>query len=166
MKSLLINWWGKNMEVKLQIKNEQETDKLGLIVAELVFAGFLIVMSGDLGAGKTRFAKSLGKGIGIDKVIKSPTFNILRVYDEGRLPFYHIDAYRLEGMVQDLGFEEFIEGEGVCLIEWYKYLEYMLPNEYLKIDINIISENGREFILSSNSPKYESVIEQVIKQWK
>lgn len=154
------------MKAKLVINNVNETEKIGLIISNIVFEGFLLLLGGELGAGKTRLSKAIGKGLGIESTIKSPTFNILKYYDEGRLPLYHIDAYRLEGIHQDLGFEECIEGEGVCIIEWFKYIEDILPSDYLKIEISIIDEDKREFTFSCNGNRYEEVLKKVLYLWK
>ena len=135
------------MKTELIIRSEEETCGLAKIISEYCFGGFLITLNGELGAGKTRFSKALGEYLGITQNITSPTFNILKCYFEGKLPLYHIDAYRLEGMKQDLGFEEYIEGDGVCLIEWSTFIDYLLPDEYLSIDIYIVDENQRKFVI-------------------
>ena len=90
----------------------EETGELGLKLASLIKPGMLITLSGDLGAGKTTFTKYLGKGLGVKKTINSPTFTILKIYQGTSMPVYHIDAYRLEGITQDLGFEEYFD----CLL--------------------------------------------------
>lgn len=154
------------MKAKITINNEKETTKLATFLAKEVFTGFLLLLGGELGAGKTRIAKAMGKELGITQTIKSPTFNILKCYNEGSLPFYHIDAYRLEEANQDLGFEEYIEGEGVCLIEWYEYISDILPRNNLKIDISIIDENKRLFEIESNGEEYDLVLERILKLWK
>lgn len=154
------------MKAKLILNNLEETNKLGLQLSKQVFEGFLLLLGGELGAGKTALAKSIGRGLQIDKIVKSPTFNILRCYDEGKIPLYHIDAYRLEDVNQDLGLEEYIEGDGVCIIEWYKFIKNILPKEYLQIEINIIDENKRELNFESQGKKYDEILKKVIKLWK
>lgn len=154
------------MKIELIIKNEDDTIKLAEIISKHCFAGFLITLNGELGAGKTRFSKALGEFIGVKQNITSPTFNILKCYFEGNLPLYHIDAYRLEGMRQDLGFEEYIEGDGVCLIEWSNFIDYLLPEEYLNIEIYIVSENERKFILEPKGDKYERIVKEIDSVWK
>ena len=119
-----------------------------------------------MGAGKTRLAKAIGEELGISQTINSPTFNILKCYFSGKLPFYHIDAYRLEGIKQDLGFEEYIEGDGVCLIEWSSFIDYLLPNEYLNISIYIKNDEKREFVIESNGEKYDSLVKEIERVWK
>lgn len=145
--------------------NELDTDRLASILAKLVFRGFLILASGDLGAGKTRFAKGLAKSLGVKETVTSPTFNILKCYKGDEYDFYHIDAYRLEGVKQDLGLEEFIEGEDICFIEWSEYLEYLLPEEYLKLDITIDINNSRIINISGSGDKYINVVKEIERLW-
>ena len=91
----------------------EQTKELGQIIASGLRAGDVLVLNGDLGAGKTTFTKGLAKGLGIDEVIKSPTFTIIREYQGGRLPLYHMDVYRLEnGGAEDLGLDEYFDGDG------------------------------------------------------
>lgn len=154
------------MKIEFIVKSENDTCELAKIISDYCFAGFLITLNGELGAGKTRFSKSLGENLGIKQNITSPTFNILKCYFDGKLPLYHIDAYRLEGLKQDLGFEEYIEGDGVCLIEWSMYVDYLLPEEYLNIDIYIVDESCRKFIVEPKGEKYEKIVEEIVKIWK
>lgn len=154
------------MKIRLLINNEDETCELAKIIASNCFSGFLVTMNGELGAGKTRFAKALGEELGIKQTINSPTFNILKCYFGGVLPFYHIDAYRLEGMKQDLGFEEYIEGDGVCLVEWSTFIDYLLPKEYLDIAIFIKEDDKREFVIESYGDKYDLIVKEIDKVWK
>ena len=125
-----------------------DTDKLANIISKYVFRGFLILASGDLGAGKTRFAKSLATYLGVTSNVTSPTFNILKCYKGDEYDFYHIDAYRLEGVKQDLGLEEYIEGEDICFIEWSQFIDYLLPDNYLKMDILVNEDESRTINIS------------------
>lgn len=154
------------MKTEFIIKSEEETCRLAKIISEYCFSGFLVTLNGELGAGKTRFSKALGEYLGIKQNITSPTFNILKCYFEGRLPLYHIDAYRLEGMKQDLGFEEYIEGDGVCLIEWSSFIDYLLPDEYLSIEIYIVDESQRKFVIEPKGSRYEKIVEEIVSLWK
>ena len=154
------------MKTEFIIRNEEETVRFAKMISEYCFGGFLITLNGELGAGKTRFSKALGESLGVRENITSPTFNILKCYFDGRLPLYHIDAYRLEGIKQDLGFEEYIEGDGVCLIEWSSFIDYLLPDEYLNIDIYIVSEDERKFVVSYKGNKYEEIVKEIVKVWK
>ena len=154
------------MKINLIIKNEEETVKLAKIISDFCFGGFLLTLNGELGAGKTRFAKALGEHLGIKQTINSPTFNILKCYFGGKFSFYHIDAYRLEGVKQDLGFEEYIEGDGVCLIEWSTFINYLLPREYLDISIFIKEDDKREFVIESKGTKYDEIVKEIVGLWK
>ena len=154
------------MKISLLVNNEEETCEVAKIIADNCFSGFLLTLNGELGAGKTRLSKAIGEYLGITQTINSPTFNILKCYFSGRLPLYHIDAYRLEGIKQDLGFEEYIEGDGVCLIEWSSFIDYLLPDEYLSVEIYIIDENKRKFVIESIGNKYEEIVEGIEKKWK
>ena len=121
---------------KLYAHDERETKDIAAKLAKWLEPGDLILLEGDLGAGKTTFTKGLATGLGIKRVIKSPTYTIIREYLDGRLPLYHMDVYRLEetgGM--DLGLEEYFEGEGVSIVEWAKFIPEDLPTEYLQIKL-------------------------------
>ena len=135
--------------ITIKSNNVNDTDKLAKIISSYVFKGFLILANGDLGAGKTRFAKSLAAYLGVTSTVTSPTFNILKCYNGDKYDFYHIDAYRLEGVKQDLGLEEYIEGDDVCFIEWSEFVSYLLPDEYLKMEIQDLEEcfNMYRFII-------------------
>lgn len=154
------------MKTEFIVENEGETCELAKIISGYCFSGFLITLNGELGAGKTRFSKALGENLGIKQNITSPTFNILKCYFDGKLPLYHIDAYRLEDIKQDLGFEEYIEGDGVCLIEWSIFIEYLLPEEYLNIEIYILEDDKRKFVIEAKGSKYEDIIKEIVDVWK
>ena len=128
------------MEKVIKVNNLEETIALGNRLGLLLQPNMLLTLSGDLGAGKTTFTKGIGQGLGITKVINSPTFTILKQY-QGRLNLSHFDAYRLEGQDDDLGFED------------------ILPVDRLTIEIKKIDENIREFVFKTNSEKYAQVVE-------
>lgn len=131
--------------------------KIGLKISEpMVF-----LLSGDLGAGKTTFTQGLARGLNITKTISSPTFTIMKNYN-GRLPLNHIDAYRLESLHQDLGFEELIDSIGVTVIEWPDFLQELFPEEYLRINIVNTSKSKRKLVFIPKGLKYEKLIEDLI----
>lgn len=147
------------MKVKMLLNGEQETLKLASELVLHLQKNSVITVNGNLGAGKTVFAKGLGKGLKIKSEITSPTFNILKCYFDGTLPFYHIDAYRLEDSKNsDIGLEEVIDGDGICYIEWPKFINYLI-DESLNININILSDHEREFVFESESNKYKNALE-------
>lgn len=143
-----------------KITSLDETKEFGELIGKYAQTGMCILLTGDLGAGKTTLTKSIGKGLGIEDTINSPTFTILKSY-EGRMPLYHIDAYRLEGLNQDLGFEEVIEGDGLCIIEWPMYIEDVLPQNYLSIDIKRDGEFERSLMIESKGEMYNEMMEAI-----
>ena len=145
---------------KVILKNEQETIAFGEKLGSFLNAGDLITMEGDLGAGKTTMTKGIGKALGVTRVINSPTFNILKGYS-GRIPLYHLDVYRLEGVSQELGFEEYFDGDGVCVVEWAQFIEDELPTERLEITIHHC-DNGREVNLNPIGKRYDEIVKKVL----
>ena len=146
------------MEKVIKVNNLEETIALGNRLGLLLQPNMLLTLSGDLGAGTTTFTKGIGQGLGITKVINSPTFTILKQY-QGRLNLSHFDAYRLEGQDDDLGFEEIFDSDDVCVVEWANFIEDILPVDRLTIEIKKIDENIREFVFKTNSEKYAQVVE-------
>ena len=102
---------------------------------------------GDLGVGKTVFTQGVANGLGIMESVNSPTFTIMQVYDEGRLPFYHFDVYRIGDIeeMDEIGYDEYFYGDGVCLIEWANLIEEILPEKYIKITIEKNLEKGFDY---------------------
>ena len=118
----------------LTLTNRDATIALGKKIGQQLVAGDVLVLDGDLGAGKTTFTKGLAAGLEIPDIIKSPTFTIIHEYQDGRLPLYHMDAYRLEnGGAEDLGLEEYFDGDGVSVVEWAEFVEDELPADFLAI---------------------------------
>lgn len=140
--------------------SEKEMIDFGESLAKLLFPGTIITLEGELGAGKTTFTKGIGKGLGVQRIINSPTFTIVKVY-QGNLPLYHFDAYRLEGQDEELGFEEMFEGDGVCVIEWPRYIEDILPKERLAITITKNNDETRTFAFLAVGKKYEDILKEL-----
>lgn len=115
----------------------EDTFELGRKIGEAAKPGDVFTLIGDLGVGKTVFTQGLAKGLGITEPVNSPTFTILQVYEEGRLPFYHFDVYRIGDIseMDEIGYEDCFYGDGVCLIEWADLIEDILPEKYRKITI-------------------------------
>ena len=147
-------------ELLVVTKTRKETQDLACRLGEIVKPNTLITLSGDLGAGKTTFTQGLARGLGIEKKVTSPTFTIMKEY-RGRLPLYHIDAYRLENITQDLGFDEYIESDGICVIEWADFIEYVLPEELLNIEFTINDDDSRTLKLKAYGERYEEVIAEL-----
>ena len=158
LRNIGIMYMKNTMEKVIKVNNLEETIALGNRLGLLLQPNMLLTLSGDLGAGKTTFTKGIGQGLGITKVINSPTFTILKQY-QGRLNLSHFDAYRLEGQDDDLGFEEIFDSDDVCVVEWANFIEDILPVDRLTIEIKKIDENIREFVFKTNSEKYAQVVE-------
>ena len=109
--------------------SEQETFELGKEIGEHAKGGEVFTLEGDLGVGKTVFTKGFAYGLGVRDDVVSPTFTIVQEYEDGRLPFYHFDVYRIGAVeeMDEIGYEDYIQGEGVCLIEWANLIEEILP---------------------------------------
>ncbi len=132
----------------IKISNsENETFALGKSMGEAAKAGSIYCLDGDLGAGKTVFAKGFAVGLGITEPVTSPTFTIVREYREGRLPLYHFDAYRIADPDELLaiGYEEYFYGDGVCLIEWAELIDELIPDTAVHISIEREPLNGTDF---------------------
>jgi tRNA threonylcarbamoyladenosine biosynthesis protein TsaE len=118
-------------------KNEDETMRLGEEFSRYLSAGDIVALFGDLGSGKTRFIKGICRGLGAGNHVSSPTFTIVHEYTDGKLPVYHFDFYRIRSLreIGDLGFEEYAESGGICLIEWAENAEAVLPAERYEVHI-------------------------------
>ena len=149
--------------VKIYLENEEKTREIGSKLGELLTPKSVICLIGDLGAGKTTMTQSLARSLGVDDYITSPTFTIVNEY-EGKMPLYHFDVYRIGSSEEmyDIGFDEYIDGEGVCIIEWANLIEDILPDEYLYIEMNY-KETGREMILTPKGEKYEEIVKELSK---
>jgi tRNA threonylcarbamoyladenosine biosynthesis protein TsaE len=128
-------------------------------IGKTIFPGFLLCLEGDLGAGKTTFTKFFGKSIGIKDTINSPTFTIMKNY-VGDITLNHMDVYRLDGIGSDYDLEEFIYGDDVCVIEWYKNIINSLPDEKMIIEIEIIDQDKRLLKIEGYG-KYEKIVEEI-----
>lgn len=147
---------------KFKSNSVNDTFFLGELLGKVVSPGTVILLKGDLGAGKTHFTKGVAKGLVIDNNITSPTFTLINQY-QGRLPLYHMDFYRLEAPEEadDLGVDEYLYSQGVTIIEWPQRIGHYLPEEYLEIIIESVGETNREFIFNATGAKYESLSEEL-----
>ena len=125
----------------------EDTYQKGLELGQNAKPGQVFCLLGDLGVGKTVFTKGFAKGLGIEEPISSPTFTILQVYEEGRLPFYHFDVYRISDVeeMDEIGFDEYVYGEGVTFIEWANLIDEILPSQYTNITIEKVLEKGFDY---------------------
>ena len=133
----------------IETHSEQETWEIGKKLAAQAKPGQIFALIGDLGVGKTIFTKGMAAGLGISEPVNSPTFTIVQQYDSGRLPLYHFDVYRISDPEEmyEIGFEEYIEGEGVCFIEWANLIEELLPAQYTEIHIDKDLSKGFDYRL-------------------
>lgn len=131
----------------LESKSPEDTFQIGMRLGQVAKAGEVYTLTGDLGVGKTVFTQGFAKGLGIEEPVNSPTFTILQIYEGGRLPLYHFDVYRI-GSVEEMdetGFEEYLMGEGVSLIEWADLIREILPGERTQIRIEKDLEKGFDY---------------------
>lgn len=150
---------------KIESHSEAETKEIAEKLAEVVEAGMTILLEGDLGAGKTSFTKGIGLGLGIERIIKSPTYTIIREYQGGRLPLYHIDLYRLEAAeVCDLALDEYFEGEGLSVVEWPSVSPEDLPTEFLEVRLkrDLDDLNQRSIELTAQGESYEDLLDRLV----
>ncbi|MFK2827185.1 tRNA (adenosine(37)-N6)-threonylcarbamoyltransferase complex ATPase subunit type 1 TsaE [Bacillus sp. B190/17] len=140
----------------------EETQAFAEKLAQLLKPGDVILLEGDLGAGKTTFTQGLAKALGVKRTVNSPTFTIIKEY-QGRLPLYHMDVYRLNDAEEDLGFDEYFYGEGVCVVEWAHLIDQQLPNDYLKVHIFHKGNDQREICLEPKGSRYVRMSEELVK---
>lgn len=155
--------------VSIDAGTPAETEKIGALLATLLEPGDFIALRGDLGAGKTRFARGVatGLGIGAEIPVTSPTYTLLNIY-AGRLPLYHFDLYRLGGDddVVDLGFTDYFSGDGVSLVEWPERLSAELPPERLEITFSYVGETARRVELQPTSARFKKVVDAFLRVYK
>ena len=135
------------MAVVVESNSAEETFALGRRIGEQASPGDVYTLVGDLGVGKTVFTQGVARGLGIEETVSSPTFTILQVYEEGRLPFYHFDVYRIGDVeeMDEIGYEDYFYGNGVCFIEWANLIEEILPEHYREITICKDLGKGMDF---------------------
>ncbi|SDZ50287.1 tRNA threonylcarbamoyladenosine biosynthesis protein TsaE [Evansella caseinilytica] len=141
----------------------EETEQLARALAEKLSGGELITLAGDLGAGKTSFTKGLAKGLGVKRTVNSPTFTIIKEY-VGYVPFYHMDAYRLEDADEDLGLEEYFDGDGVTVVEWPSMIQEQLPPERLDIMLEHLGDMNRKMIFMPLGDRYHSLCKEIFSK--
>ena len=131
----------------IETNSAKETFELGKRLGEKAVAGQIYTLNGDLGTGKTVFTQGVAAGLGIKEPVNSPTFTIVQVYEEGRLPFYHFDVYRIGDIeeMEEIGYDDYFFGEGICLIEWAELIEEILPENRISITIQKDLEKGFDY---------------------
>lgn len=131
----------------IETRSPEETFQLGAELAKNASAGQVFTLTGDLGVGKTVFTQGFASGLGIDEPVSSPTFTIVQVYESGRLPFYHFDVYRIGDVeeMDEIGFDDYVMGDGVSLIEWANLIEEILPKRRTEVTIEKDLQQGFDY---------------------
>ena len=150
------------MEFKVTSNNEYDTIELAQNLESEKFPIMIICLTGDLGSGKTVFAKGFANALGISEVVNSPTFTIIKEYLEGEMPLYHMDVYRLDGNTDGIGIEEYFHKNGVVIIEWAETIKDILPKERLEISFKNDDKNKKGLLIKPFDKEYEQLCEAVL----
>ncbi|USB34033.1 tRNA (adenosine(37)-N6)-threonylcarbamoyltransferase complex ATPase subunit type 1 TsaE [Paenibacillus sp. YPG26] len=149
----------------LQANDLADTERLAAFLADRAQPGTVIALDGDLGAGKTAFSQLFAKHLKVEQQVNSPTFTIIKEY-EGRLPFYHMDVYRLSlEEADELGLEEYFEGQGVTLVEWASLIGELLPSCYLQMYLEVTGMNERRIYLKAQGAPYGQWLPDLKREW-
>ena len=152
------------MAYKITSRSEQDTIELAENLESEKFPNMVICLQGDLGSGKTVFTKGFASSLGIEEAVTSPRFIIIKEYTSGEMDLYHMDVYRLDGKVDDLGIEEYYHKDGIVIIEWSDMIKDYLPEERLEIKIKLSEEdeNTRIILITPYGQQYEDLCEAVL----
>lgn len=148
----------------IKIKDLDGMAVFATTLAKYLSAGDLVLLNGDLGAGKTTLSQFIGKALGVKRNINSPTFNIIKSYQGSNLRLHHMDCYRLEDSEEDLGFDEYFEDEAVILIEWSQFISEFLPPSSLTINMTTLNESERNIELEVQGVHYAKIKEEVERE--
>ena len=148
--------------LKLLSHSPEETQRIGEVLGHHAQKGDVFLLTGGLGAGKTCLAQGIAWGLGIQEYLRSPTF-VLVAELEGRLKLYHMDLYRLDNVAEvvDLGLDDYLFGQGICVVEWADKAEDVFPTQHLLIQLSYVSVTQREFFLTASDQRYETLIDQL-----
>ncbi len=143
--------------------NPEMTQAFGAALGSCVEAGQVLALEGDLGAGKTKLVQGLAHGLDVTESVNSPTFILANEYYSGRLPLYHIDAYRVADAVEarSFGLDDYLNGDGVTVIEWAERVEPALPRERLWITLEYLSETARRVRVTASGARYQKILQNV-----
>lgn len=147
------------MDYKITTHDEMETMEIAQNLESEKFPNMIICLDGELGSGKTVFTKGFARALGIEEIITSPTYTIIKEYPNGELPLYHMDVYRLDGNSEGIGIEEYFTKGGVVIIEWAETIKDILPKERLDIKFKIVDEEKRVLVFTPHGKKYEELLE-------
>ena len=131
----------------IETHDPEETFEVGRTIGMNAKPGQIYTLTGDLGVGKTVFTQGVAAGLGITEPVNSPTFTIIQEYEDGRLPFYHVDVYRIGDLeeMEEIGYDDYFFGQGICLIEWAELIEEILPEKRIEVTIEKDLEKGFEY---------------------
>ena len=152
------------MTYKITSRSEKDTIELAQNIESEKFPNMVICLQGDLGSGKTVFTKGFASSLGVEEAVTSPTFNIIKEYTSGEMDLYHMDVYRLDGKVDELGIEEYYTKNGIVIIEWSDMIKDYLPEERLEIKIKLSEEDEdtRIILITPYGQIYEDLCEAVL----
>ncbi|HIQ94464.1 TPA: tRNA (adenosine(37)-N6)-threonylcarbamoyltransferase complex ATPase subunit type 1 TsaE [Candidatus Ventrenecus stercoripullorum] len=150
------------MDYKITTKDEMDTLELAQNIESEKFPDMVICLIGELGSGKTVFVKGFAQALGINETITSPTFTIVKEYESGELPLYHMDVYRLEDNKDNIGLTDYFNKGGITIIEWADMIESELPEERLDIRFRVVDENTRVLTFIPHGKAYEDLCESVL----
>jgi tRNA threonylcarbamoyladenosine biosynthesis protein TsaE len=149
-----------NLSFEITTHSGGQTQEIGARLAQFLQPGDIVLLEGELGAGKTTFTKGLARGLGIEGYVNSPTFTLVNEY-AGHMPLYHMDCYRLENGQEAIAFgiEEYLYGDGVCVIEWYERIADILPAEWLKIRLAHAGDDERHLSFEASGARFDGLLE-------
>ena len=150
------------MEYKYTSRSIDDTMELAENIESEKFPGMVICLEGELGSGKTVFVKGFAKSLGISETITSPTFTLIKEYNSGEMPLYHMDVYRIEESDGSIGFNDYFNKDAISIIEWAEMIKEELPEERLEIEFRLVDENTRILILKPYGDKYEDLVNSVL----
>lgn len=150
------------MDNKITTYSEKETIELAQNLESEKFPNMVICLEGDLGSGKTIFTKGFAQALGIEETVTSPTFNIIKEYNSGEMPLYHMDVYKLDGNIENVGIEDYFNKNGITIIEWADTIKDYLPEERLDIKFKIIDEDTRTLTFIPRGQIYEDICEAIL----
>lgn len=150
------------MNYKFTSRSEDDTLEIAENIESEKFPGMVICLDGELGSGKTVFVKGFAKALGIKETITSPTFSLVKEYTEGEMPLFHMDVYRLEDSNEEFGLDDYLNQDGICIIEWPEMIDSQLPEERLDIKIKVIDDETRVLVFTPYGSRYEDLCEAVL----
>ena len=150
------------MDYKFTSRSVEDTLTIAQNIESEKFPNMVICLEGELGSGKTVFTKGFASALGIEDTITSPTFNIIKEYNNGELPLYHMDVYRLEDNNEDIGFKDYFNKGGVTIIEWADIIKKELPKKRLEIKFKVIDEDTRILVFTPYGEEYENLCSAVL----